>query len=47
MLRVILPELKLQAVKDFISGNGSYLSHASKHGVSENVFRRWADKYKA
>lgn len=47
MPRGILPELKLQAVKDFISGNGSYLSHASKLGVSETVFRRWANKYKA
>lgn len=47
MPRGILPELKLQAVKDFISGNGSYLSHASKLGVSETVFRRWVNKYKA
>ena len=47
MPRGILPEVKLQAVKDYISGNGSYLSHASKLGVSETVFRRWVNKYKA
>lgn len=47
MPRGILPEVKLQAVKDYISGNGSYLSHASELGVSETVFRRWVNKYKA
>ena len=30
MPRGILPEVKLQAVKDYISGNGSYLSHANE-----------------
>ena len=47
MPRGILPEVKLQAVKDYISGNGSYLSHASELGVDESVFRRWVNKYKA
>ena len=40
MPRGILPEVKLQAVKDYISGNGSYLSHASELGVNETVFIR-------
>ena len=47
MPRGILPEVKLQAVKDYVSGNGSYLSHASKLGVNETVFTRWVNKYKA
>ena len=47
MPRGILPEVKLQAVKDYISGNGSCLSHASELGVSETVFARWVNKYKA
>ena len=47
MPRGILPEVKLQAVKDYISGNGSYLSHANELGVDESVFRRWVNKYKA
>lgn len=47
MPRGILPEVKLQAVKDYISGNGSCLSHASELGVDESSFRRWVNKYKA
>lgn len=47
MPRGILPEVKLQDVKDYISGNGSYLSHSSKLGVNEAVFLRWVNKYKA
>lgn len=47
MPRGILPEVKLQAVKDYISGNGSYLSHASELGVNGTVFARWVNKYKA
>lgn len=47
MPRGILSEIKLQAVKDYISGNGSYLSHANELGVNESVFRRWVNKYKA
>ena len=47
MPKGILPEVKLQAVKDYISGNGSYLSHANELGVDESVFRRWVNKYKA
>lgn len=47
MPRGILPEIKLQAVKDYISGNGSYQSHADELGVNESVFRRWVNKYKA
>ena len=46
MPKGILPEVKLQAVKDYISGNGSYLSHASELGVNETVFTRWVNKYK-
>ena len=46
MPRGILPEVKLRAVKDYISGNGSYLSHASELGVGKTVFRRWVNKYK-
>lgn len=37
MPRGILPEVKLRAVKDYISGNGSYLSHASELGVGKTV----------
>lgn len=47
MPRGILQEVKLQAVKDYISGNGSYPSHASELGVNETVFIRWVNKYKA
>ena len=47
MPRRILQEVKLQAVKDYISGNGSDLSHANELGVDESVFRRWVNKYKA
>ena len=47
MPRGILPEVKLQAVKDYISGNGSCLSHAGELGVSKTVFTRWVNKYKA
>ena len=47
MSRGILPDVKLQAVKDYISGNGSYLSHASELGVDKSVFRRWVNTYKA
>ena len=46
MPRGILPEVKLQAVKDYISGNGSHLSHARELGVSKTVFARWVNKYK-
>ena len=46
MPRGILPEVKLRAVKDYISRNGSYLSHASELGVGKTVFRRWVNKYK-
>ena len=46
MPRGILPEVKLQAVKDYISGNGSHLSHARELGVSKTVFTRWVNKYK-
>ena len=47
MPRGILPEVKLQAVKDYISGSGSHRSHASELGVHESVFKRWVNKYKA
>ena len=46
MPRGILPEVKLRAVKDYISGSGSYLSHASELEVGKTVFRRWVNKYK-
>ena len=46
MPRGILPEVKLHAVKDYISGNGSHLSHARELGVSKTVFTRWVNKYK-
>ena len=47
MPRGILPEVQLRAVKDYILGNGSYLSHASELGVDKTVFIRWVNKYKA
>ena len=46
MPRGILPEVKLRAVKDYISGNGSFLSYANELGVDKSVFRRWVNKYK-
>ena len=47
MPRGILPEVKLQAVKDYIAGNGSYLSYDGELEVSKTVFIRWVNKYKA
>lgn len=46
MPRGILPEVKLHAVKDYISGNGTHQSHASNLGVNEAAFKKWVDKYK-
>ena len=39
MPRGILPEVKLHAVKDYISGNGTHQSHASNLGVKD-VYKR-------
>lgn len=47
MPRGILPEIKLQAVKDYISGNGSYQSHADELGVNKSVFMQWTNKFKS
>lgn len=47
MPRGILSKLKLQAVKDYISVNGFYLSYASELGVNKTVFIRGTNKYKA
>ena len=39
MPRGILPEVKLHAVKDYISGNGTHQSHASNLGVNEAALK--------
>jgi transposase len=43
----ILPELKIQAVLEYINGSGSYESIARKYGVTYTPFRKWIAKYKA
>lgn len=41
-----LPEEKLWAVKEYLSGKGSTYSIADKYGVTDTSIRRWVDRYK-
>jgi transposase len=43
----ILPELKIQAVLEYMNGNGSYKSIAHRYGITKDPFRKWVAKYKA
>lgn len=43
----ILPELKLKAVKEYLDGEGSMSTIASRYGVTKSSFKRWLAKYKA
>lgn len=43
----IQPELKIQAVLEYLNGGGSYESVANKYGVTSTPFRKWIAKYKA
>jgi transposase len=43
----ISPELKIQAVLEYMNGNGSYDSIARRYGVTSAPFRKWIAKYKA
>ncbi|MBI6875758.1 helix-turn-helix domain-containing protein [Clostridium aciditolerans] len=43
----ISPELKIQAVLEYMNGNSSYESIARKYGVTYTPFRKWVAKYKA
>ena len=40
-------EMKLQIVKEYISGEGSYQTVAQRHGVGEKSVKRWVRKYYA
>ncbi|MBC2459258.1 MULTISPECIES: helix-turn-helix domain-containing protein [Clostridium] len=46
MSRNILPKEKLQAVKEYLDGKGSYDSIAKKYGVTSAPFRKWIAKYR-
>jgi transposase-like protein len=43
----ISPELKIQAVLEYMNGNGSYRSIARRYGVTSAPFEKWVAKYKA
>jgi transposase len=43
----IPPELKIQAVLEYLNGCGSCRSIASKYGVTYTPFRKWIAKYKS
>lgn len=43
----IPPELKIQAVLEYLNGCGSSRSIASKYGVTYTPFRKWIAKYKS
>lgn len=45
--RNVSPTNKLEAVKEYLSGNGSLNSLAKKYGVSYKSFCKWVNKYKA
>lgn len=44
--RVLSPEEKLRAVKEYLSGKGSTYSIEDKYGVTDTSIRRWVDRYK-
>ena len=39
-------ELKLEIVKEYEAGNGSYKSVAEKYGVGEKSAKDWVRKYR-
>lgn len=41
-----MPEEKLRAVKEYLSGKDSTYSIADKYGVTDTSIRRWVDRYK-
>lgn len=43
----VSPELKLQAVKEYLNREGSLYTIAKKYGVTYTPFRKWVAKYKA
>lgn len=43
----ISPKLKIQAVLEYMNGNGSFQSIALAYGVGRTSFRKWVAKYKA
>jgi transposase-like protein len=45
--RNVSQEEKLQAVKEYLDGEGSYNVIAQKYGVTSKPLRRWIAKYKA
>lgn len=45
-VKELLPEEKLWAVKEYLSGKGSTYSIADKYGVTDTSIRRWVDRYK-
>lgn len=47
MPRNIPPNIKIQAVKEYLSGKGGYKAIAKRYGVVENSFRKWLAKYYA
>ena len=47
MPRNILPDIKLQAVREYLSGRGSCQSIAKKYGVGKTTFGKWIAKYHA
>lgn len=47
MSRNVLSKEKLQAVKEYLDGKGSYNSIAKKYGVTSKPLRKWIAKYRA
>ncbi len=47
MPRNIPPNIKIQAVEEYLSGKGSCQSIARKYGVGKALFKRWVIKYQA
>lgn len=45
--RNVTPEDKLKAVREYLTGQGSLRTIATKYGVTTEPFRRWIAKYKA
>lgn len=46
MSRNVSPKEKVQAVKEYLDGKGSYNSIAKKYGVTSQPFRKWIAKYR-
>ncbi len=45
--RKVSSENKLKAIQEYLAGQGSVLTIATKYGVTETPFRHWLSKYKA